>query len=567
MQLNDPLGLLAERTLVGLCRLADRPLPVEARLESGRGPLAVYVLRGSDGTESELLLELTTSARGSGLAIARAAQGLLPLADRVPQPPPLSLIDTGPAGGRAAFRPRVGRPASAVLVNAPDRWPEVAKALGDTLDGLPDVPATHFGLGVYGTRLVPERASWAAQWEAWCAACAVRAEGLGAGIGELGRRLLDGVRDRLDALEDGPWQLVHGGLGTEAVALGNRGATVDLWHQALLGDGLVDLGPLLALEPALLASVLAHVDPARVDHWRSGAVRRKLEAYHLGWCLAQLDQVGAQLGFDRNLGRLQRLGAVVAHGRRALEPGFVEGRLAAVAPAAVWTAVEADPVRAKLRVPLGWLGAAGLPEAPKTLARVLGALLLADGLEGPARARALELGWSERALVRHGPSADRAEVVDREAWRSALVDLALDAGGDAVVLAWLGLAAVDRVGDSVPAETLRGLERLVRAVATAPEPPPPPGASRLWHGVVRLAARAALGEAVDSGPVVELGLDLDPVGAQPTQEGSADAVLAGLDGGDGDDRARPLLILALRALVGRVALPGGPDWILNHARP
>lgn len=565
MRLNDPSGALGERNLAALCVHARRPLPEQATLQAGRGPFAVYLLEWGSRPAETLWVSLVGGTRSAALDLAVAAHGLLELADGIAPPARFEVVPTDD-GPRAAFRPWTGHPASAVLMERPERWPELADALAGAVAALAERDVPQFGTAASGGRFSAIRGSWRDEWWAVCQAARSRAMALGTDLGPLSDRLLRGVSERLDALDRvDRFTLAHANLGPEAIEVGEHGLAIDAWEEALLGDPLVSAAGLFGMSDAQLGSVLASLDPELVATWRDPDAIRRIEAYHFGWCLEQLARLGTFRALTGDVRWMARVDRVAGHARDALRPGFVAGRFATDAGTGEWSAPPFDSLAGELRVAMTLLGSHPAQERPLAVVDALGTLLLADRLipDPPRARRALELGWSVAGIRRDGPAPDREPIGDLEAWRHGWVGPAMTAGGAAAALAWTGLGALDRLRGDVPPEVLRGLERAVRAAAAAPSQDE--GGRKLWVATLAAAARVALGATVDPNTLVEQARDLDPDVEAVDDWSEADAI--GTLDGSGPAPGRAVLVLALLTLRGRVAVPGGPAWFVARARP
>lgn len=567
MRLIDPSGALGERNLAALCVRSQRPLPERASLQAGRGPYAVYLLEWPDRAPESLWVALVAGVRGAALDLARAAHGLLELTDRVAPPAPFQIVPTDD-GPKAAFRPWTGVPASAVLVERPELWPELADALAGAVAGLAESEVPAFASAATAGRFAPIRGSWREEWWAVVQASRSRAVSLGTDLGPLSDALLRAVAERLDALDAvDRFGLVHANLGPESVEIGADRLAVDAWEEAMLGDPLVTAAGLVGMSDAQLGSVLASLDPDLAASWRQPDAIRRIEAYHFGWCLDQLAKLGSFRALTGDLRWLARVDGVAGHARDALRPGYVASRLEGGARAGTggWSSPPVDALAAELRVALGTLGSYPVQDRPMAVVDALGTLLLADRLisDPPRAKRALDLGWSTASIRRDAPAADREPLADPAGWRRQLAGLGLGAGGAAAALVWLAGMAIDRVRGDVPPEVLRGLERLVRGAAAAPVTEE--GGRRLWVAALETAARVAGGVPVASDVLVELARDLDP-GAPDAAPWTDQDAIAALDG-EGPVPGRASLVLALLTLRGRVDLPGGPAWFTAKARP
>lgn len=373
----------------------------------------------------------------------------------------------------------VGISARAQVTRAPRTMRGVLTSLGRIVAQLQEVHLPRFGIRGDGGQFAPTRAIWRDEWRALAEAQWVLTQDAGFGDLRAVARLWTILEEGLSGLpaETRP-TLVHFGLRPQSLHLhveadGPRLAHLGELHDALAGDPLAAWAPLLCRFGSAEMTVIVDAYGAdRVRALRETDAVDRIGLYARTLALTLLRDAAQRARMQRSEEVARAVDRAVALCARVGEDGWVDNLLQGALdgrPSGPVFVAAPPAVRIEQRT---LLGLAGGPCPPSNRAPyVLSAMACADlaRIAEPLAADFVREGsrFVEGASFPVGV-LPVLPVADRTAWRIGLIDTAARACGAVgpglgLALLAAGLSIVDRFGDQVSSETLRGLEALVLA--------------------------------------------------------------------------------------------------------
>ena len=403
----------------------------------------------------------------------------------------------------ALFPPLPGAAGAAVLVQRQDLMQDVFFQLGAALARLLETQPTERGFLAREGRFARLAPTQGAEWLREARHHLSRAVSAGAGLGEVGRRLLGLVEEACPALDANERLcIVHRTTDPFTIRLVPRDGKASLtgffeWGHAIAGDPLAEWARALFVPAEPAAWVVRGFGPSRVVELfeEEGAVAR-LRAYTAASLLFSMTQVVREPSTERAM----RLAEICRRAESLLQPDFIQQRMDELVESA------SSPPSAELPAPdrraaahrraIDMLGFVGMVSRRGALAWVNAVSCLEPEASEAAqqRAEATLDGW----LCVGGRLDGALEPVDREAWRTALAGRVLakvDAsrGNLGLVAARWALHATETLGMSLDGMACDSVERFIHQVETIEsEFASLPNREQFLHALLGLAALAYL---------------------------------------------------------------------------
>jgi hypothetical protein len=559
VELFDPRARLDVGDVAALARAASMPLPARVIPEGIDGQYWRYRLCFDEpGNDMALWVEPEVRWSAGGLAHAAAAHRTASVEPAIP------LVPQHTFGPEVMGRHAAIRPLTPSKFTDPDF---VGQALAQLFERLETLATPWHGTRAEDRRFVPTRRGWAEEWYTHAAGLHARACQIGTDLGALSSRALaeiEAAETALDQVSD--WHLVHGSLDASCLRTTPAGPVVVGWERAIAGDRLVDAATFLSLPNDILRCLLHHLDPETIASWTSGPAMARIRAYHLTWCLRRLADIAEHSLMSRSTRPLAQLAPVAAHLEAALEPGFVNQRLALSIPPA-W-----PREAAALRVALGNAHTHRSHSAHAIDAFAHG---FCDGLlvaRAPQRHRPSLPATNHQLLTQ----PDATTIPRLDVWATQLANDALAAAhGRAsapITLAWVGLAGLELQRGSTSTVSYRSLEARIRGgiryAAAAGDGAKLGNRRRILRSLFGLASvrglralQLSLDEKLAANVEAEFSVQLmdhvldEDISATWTTDWPPDSIWQAAQAD------QPLLTLSLLTLLGHVALPNNPTWV------
>jgi len=611
VKIEDPLKRINPQNMATLCQSAGLPLPEAVMAIGSPTRHQIYGLKfpASAGVPSHVLrLDLVSHPRGTPTDHMLAASNVLKLVDSIPCRQDGRRVADQVFGCPAGLYQYVElSTAQELIVLQSSFWETAAQHLGQTLAALADHPVPYFGVRARDGRFLPSRRSWREEWLQHVYALNAGAEAMGLDYGPLSQRALQAIQQRQESLDEvQDFHLIHGQLrlkNLEYLLKDGQPEFVNLagFDHAMLGDHLVEVGYLLSMEAPELGPILAAYGHDRVQSWLQPDALARIEMYAMSLALTRPAEIASHILMRGQTDVINALELARTYLEQTLEPDFAKTRieLALQHPQVAPTpqaGPQPDPGRTTLRRSVACLRGDAVPLATQAplLCVTLGASTLAVEVESdPIYAKVLG-DIAPRLLTLFpglGVSWAVQPIADRTEWRKELLQHIVEAadrasgasGNAALMLAWLGFSAIDKLEGTVSDSVLRGLESLLREMAIHDvRNPPGNDILRLQHAVTGRAAMGWLEQSnlgIDEATLDELAARLDDRiqdlvdlahGTEiptPTDQFSDETLLPYLiDASASQEQqlTRPLLVLALRSFHGKVTMPANAQSLIRH---